>query len=122
MSDDLDRFGKKNAGWLEEHGFRPVPRGWAESTADEDFYGWTVFRKLGAFEVRLQQDAYDEDVWTGWPVFDGAFNDFIRHEALRAEHCRSAEDAFKEVILKVKGFAAAVPERQGLLRSCEVEG
>ena len=104
MSNNLDRFGK-DASWLQEHGFKMVPRGWAESLADEDYYSWTVFKKFDKLEVRLQLDPYiDVDLWKGWPVFDGSLNDFIDHKAFTIENCESAEDAFKKVILKIKEF------------------
>lgn len=120
MSNNLDRFGK-DASWLQEHGFKMVPRGWAESLADEDYYSWTVFKKFDKLEVRLQQDAYNEDNWKGWPVFDGPLNDFIDHKAFTVENCESAEDAFKEVILKIKEFADAILEKQAMLQNCGVD-
>lgn len=121
MSNNLDRFGKDSR-WLKEHGFQIVPRGWAESEKDVDYYYWTVFKKFDKLEVRLQLDPYiDKDIWEGWPVFDGPLNDFIDHKAFTVKNCESAEEAFKEVILKVKEFADAIPEKQGLLQNCGVD-
>ena len=131
MDNSLDRFGKDSK-WLKENGFQMVPRRFKRyqccglmwdvvKQSEADYDDRTVFKKFDLFEIRLQQDAYNEDNWIGWSVFDGLFNNFINHKAFMAKNCESAEDAFKEVILKVKGFAIVVPEKQSLLQNCEIE-
>ena len=102
MSDDLSKFGKKDAAWLEEHGFEMVPRGWAENVEDSDFYYWSVYKKLNKnLEIRLQYND-KKDSWSGWPLFPEALMNFLDFNAISSEGCLDAETAFKRTMENVK--------------------
>ena len=107
----MDKFGKKNASWLREQGFKMVPRGWVASESDSDFYDWTVYKKLGKnLEIRLQYN-HKEDAWCGWSLFPEALMHFLDLHSLSSEGWPSAETAFKWTMKDVKQIldaAAAV--------------
>lgn len=103
MSNNLEKFGKKDASWLREQGFEMVLRGWVASERDADFYDWTVYKKVSKnLEIRLQFN-YKKDTWSGWPLFSEAFMQFLDLDsALSSEDCPDAETAFKWTMENVK--------------------
>lgn len=111
MNNNLEKFGKKNASWLKEHGFEMVPRGWVASEKDSDFYDWTVYKILSKnLEIRLQYNC-GEDCWCGWSLFPEALMQFLDLHSLSSEGWPDAESAFKKTMEDVKQIldaAAAV--------------
>lgn len=111
MSNDLDRFGKKNAGWLKEHGFRmlAVPDE-VRDQKDADYHAWTCFRKFSDFlEIRMTLDLRKE-VWIARPAFSGNLRRFLNASVMSARGTTPGS-AFEKSFRKVQEFALAIPEK-----------
>lgn len=111
MNNNLDRFGKKDASWLKEHGFQmlAVPNE-VRNQEEADYHAWTCFRKFGDFlEIRMTLDCKKE-IWTACPAFNGDLRQFLNASAMSARGATPAS-AFEKSFKKIQKFVLAFPRK-----------